>query len=144
AIYEKFLAASGLSSPVAIQSLMISRIVAVRASLLKGGMAAFEQIGYEFRGRSMRDIARAIGCIEPDPQTAGSAAIWDAPYSREGLENLLASAAGQKLMSTMLQQDALFREHLESCTKGRTRAILCDTGLFGSTHQLLDEAFPEK
>ena len=144
AIYERFLAASGLASPVAIRSLMISRIVAARSSLLKGGAAAFEQIGYEFRGRSMRDVARAIGGIEPDRDTDASSAIWDAPYSRDGLENLLASPAGHELMSAVLRQDVLFREHLESCTKGRSRAILCDTGLFGSTHQLLEEAFPEK
>ena len=143
AIYQKFLAASGLPSPVAIQSLMISRIVAARSALLNGGAAAFEQIGYEFRGRSMRDVVRAIGGIEPDQECGDSSAIWDAPYSREGLENLLASPAGQPFMSAVLRQDVLFREHLKSCTDGRSHAILCDTGLFGSTHQLLEQAFPE-
>jgi predicted HAD superfamily hydrolase len=44
-IYENFLAASGLASPIPIQPLMISRIIAVRSALLKGGAAAFEQIG---------------------------------------------------------------------------------------------------
>jgi FMN phosphatase YigB (HAD superfamily) len=144
AIYEKFLAASGLTSPVAIRPLMISRIVAVRSALLKGGAAAFEQIEYEFGGRSLRDVARAIGCIEPDRADRDSAAIWDAPYSRRGLEALLASPAGREFVSAASNQDVLFREHLEGCSHGRSRAILCDTGLFGSTLQLLKEAFPEK
>jgi hypothetical protein len=143
-IYERFLAASGLASPVAIQPLMISRVVAARSALLKGGAAAFEQIGYEFGSRSLRDIARAIGCIEPDRENGDSKDIWDAPYSRQGLETLLTSPAGQQFMSSALNQDSLFREHLESCTAGRPRAILCDTGLFGSTLQLLKEALPEK
>jgi FMN phosphatase YigB (HAD superfamily) len=144
AIYQKFLVASGLTSPVAIKPLMISRIVAVRSSLLKGGAAAFEQIGHEFRGRSLRDVARAIGCIEPDQANVGSGAIWDAPYSRQSLEALLASPAGQPFLSATANQDSLFREHLEDCTTGRSRAILCDTGLFASTLQLLEEAVPEK
>ena len=144
AIYEKFLAASGLVSPVAIRPLMISRIVAVRSSLLKGGTAAFEQIGHEFRGRSLRDIARAIGGIEPDRANDATNAIWDAPYSRQSLEALLASPAGQQFISATMHQDALFREHLESCTAGRSHLMLCDTGLFGSTLQLLGEAVPEK
>jgi FMN phosphatase YigB (HAD superfamily) len=148
AIYETFLAASGLASPVAIRSLMISRIVAVRSALLKGGATAFEQIDHEFRGRSLRDVARAIGCIDPDQENdqskEGSKTIWDAPYSRQGLEALLASPAGQPFLSAVSSQDSLFREHLDGCTGGRSRAILCDTGLFGSTLQLLKEAFPEQ
>ena len=144
AIYQKFLAASSLTSPVAIKPLMISRIVAVRSSLLKGGAAAFEQIGHEFRGRSLRDVARAIGCIEPDRANGESKTLWDAPYSRQRLETLLASPAGREFMSGALNQDSLFREHLEDCTAGRSRAILCDTGLFASTLQLLEEGFPEK
>jgi FMN phosphatase YigB (HAD superfamily) len=144
AIYERFLAASGLTSPVAIKPLMISRIVAVRSSLLKGGATAFEQIGHEFGGRSLRDIARAIGCIEPDRANGASKTLWDAAYSRQRLETLLASPAGREFMSAASNQDTLFREHLESCTAGRSRTILCDTGLFGSTLQLLKEAVPEK
>ncbi|MGA2288039.1 hypothetical protein [Bradyrhizobium sp.] len=143
-IYENFLAASGLASPIAIRPLMISRIVAVRSALLKGGAAAFEQIGYEFGGRPLRDIARAIGCIEPDSDDDNSKAIWDAPYSRQGLEAVLASPAGRQFVSAASNQDALFREHLESCSAGRSRMILCDTGLFGSTLQLLKEALPDK
>jgi FMN phosphatase YigB (HAD superfamily) len=144
AIYEKFLAAAGLASPVVIQPLMISRIIAVRSALLKGGAAAFEQIGYEFNGRSLRDVARAIGCIEPDRENGESSNIWDAPYSRQGLETLLATPAGRQFVSAAMDQDSLFREHLESCTAGRSRIMLCDTGLFGSTLQLLKQALPEK
>jgi hypothetical protein len=57
-IYESFLAASGLTSPVAIEALMVSRIVAVRSALLKRVPAAFVQIEYEFGGLSLRDVAR--------------------------------------------------------------------------------------
>jgi FMN phosphatase YigB (HAD superfamily) len=143
-IYERFLLASGLVSPVAFESLMISRIVAARSSLLKEGEAAFEQIGHEFGTRSLRDVARAIGNIEPGGGTSESSKIWDSQYSRQALETLFSSPAGQQFMSAASSQDILFREHLESCTAGRPRVILCDTGLFGSTLQLLNEAFPEK
>ncbi len=143
-IYESFLAASGLTSPVAMEALMVSRIVAVRSALLKRVPAAFVQIGYEFGGRSLRDVARAIGCIEPDPDDGASDAIWSAPYSRQGLETLLALPAGKPLLAAALDQDSLFREHLEDRSADRPRIILCDTGLFGSTLQLLKAAIPEK
>ena len=144
AIYETFLAATGLASPVAIQPLMISRIVAVRSSLLKGGPSAFEQIGYEFSGRSLREIARAIGGIEPDQRNGKFTKSWDATYSKQRLEALIDSQAGHEFVSAASEQDSLFRAHLETCSLGRKHIILCDTGLFGSTLQLLNEAFPEK
>jgi FMN phosphatase YigB (HAD superfamily) len=142
-IYEAFLAATKLDSPVATQSLMISRIVAVRSALLKKGPAAFEQIDYEFGGRSLREIARAIGGVEPDEEDSKSTQSWNQTYSKTRLEALIDSPIGQ-FVSAISEQDDLFREHLETRSLGRKHIILCDTGLFGSTLQLLSESFPEK
>lgn len=143
-IYEAFLKATGLTSPVAFQPLMTSRIVALRSSLLRGGASAFEQIGYEFDGRPLREVARAIAGIDPNQGHGDFATDWNATYSKENLEALMASNEGREFVAAVASQDNLFRKHLESCSLGCRRIILCDTGLFGSTLQHLDQAFPDK
>jgi FMN phosphatase YigB (HAD superfamily) len=143
-IYEAFLKAAGLTSPIAFRPLMISRIVALRSSLLRGGASAFEQIGYEFSGRPLREVVRAIAGIDLHEGHGDFASDWNATYSKENLEALMASNGGREFVAAVTSQDNLFRKHLESCSRGSGRTILCDTGLFGSTLQLLDEALPEK
>jgi FMN phosphatase YigB (HAD superfamily) len=143
-IYEAFLAASGLDNPVASRALMVSRIVAARSALLKRSAIALEQLNFEFNGHTLRDAARAISGMDADCGALVADPLWDMPYSKAGLEALLASPESTLLVSAASQQDALFREHLESCAGGRSRIILCDSGLFGSTLNFLQEAIPEK
>jgi hypothetical protein len=141
-IYEHFLAASGLESPVATDDLMVSRVVAVRAALLAGAPSAFEQIGFELAGSSMRDAVSAISGSDP-VSDQDDTEMWDAPYSSERLKALLSSTQGAAVRANLATQAGLFREHLTTCSAGRKRIILCDTGLFGSTMQLLEQGFPE-
>ncbi len=138
-IYDRFLQVSGLVNPVATGNLMVSRIVAVRAALLADRPSAFEQINYEMGTGSLRDVARAI--CGTDVVADGDA--WDQMYSQTGLKRLLASAQGQAVRASAQQQADYFKEHLISCTDGRSRAILCDSGLSGSTMQLLEDGIPD-
>ena len=140
-VYNRFLAASGLPSPVASRDLMVSRIVAVRSALMGGHQAAYEQIGYELGGSTLGEVALALAsdpALLP-PQTEA----WEQPYDPERLSTLLASPACQPLRQDMQQQTELFRLHLARCTQRRRNAVLCDTGLSGSTMQLLAAAIPE-
>ncbi|MGD0107141.1 MAG: hypothetical protein ABSC06_24355 [Rhodopila sp.] len=141
-IYDRFLTSSGLDSPVSTSDLMVSRIVAVRVALSRGCPSAYEQIGYEMGSATLRDVARAIGGTGVDLGDAANP-MWDELYSRAGLERLLTSPQGAAIRASINWQSDLFREHLESCLGGRTRPILCDTGLSGSTMRLLEEAMPD-
>ena len=140
-IYERFLAASGLESPVATCDLMVSRVVAVRNALLAGSNAAFEQIGYEMGASTLRDTLHAVsGTSAFGPAT--DLAILDAPCTRKTLADLLLAPEGKDIRNSIEAQADLFSEHLATCLGGRTAAILCDSGLAGSTMQLLEAGIP--
>ena len=140
-LFERFLAASGLDHDVRSSALMVSRVVAVRAALLADADCAYEQVGYEFSEDTLLDVARAIsGLGQLDLSGFASA---DDLYTREGFRALLASEAGRPVLREIQVQDKLFRAHLAAQSEGRERIILCDTGLFGSTLQLLKNGMPE-
>jgi hypothetical protein len=139
-IYDRFLQATGLASPIVTHNLMVSRIVAVRAALLVNRPSAFEQIGYEMGASSLRDVVRAISGTDP---VATDAAAWDHAYTQKGLTQLLSSEEGLAVRASIQQQADYFMEHLLSCTGGRGRAILCDSGLVGSTMQLLEDGISD-
>jgi hypothetical protein len=120
-VYERFLAAADLASPVQTRDFMISRIAAVRSALVADCRSAYDQIGYEMAGRSLRDVAVAVGGFDP---------VADG------------TPAGAAVRESVRQQAELLSEHIEICLGGRQRAILCDTGLSGSTMQLLEDGVP--
>ena len=140
-IYERFLAVSGLSSPVVYKPFMISRIAAVRAALVVGCASAYQQIGYELAGGSLADVVRALG--GPFSLVGKLCTLEAVPYSEAGLREFLASDAGQPLWFRLHGQAALLREHLALCLEGSSRAVLCDSGLSGSTMQLMQDAVPD-
>jgi hypothetical protein len=140
-IYDRFLSASGLESPVHTNALMVSRIVAVRPALLANANSALEQIGYEFSRGRLVDAAKAVsglGALENDAPAA-----WRAPYSRQGFQDLLTSPVGRSVLGFVREQAECFRAHCHSRSLGRQHLVLCDTGLFGSTLQLLMDGMPE-
>jgi hypothetical protein len=141
-MYDRLLDAAGLAPPVLERDLMISRIVAVRAALVRGRESAYEQIGYELGSGSLLDVARAVGgptYVPPVHRSFG----WDRPYDRGAFEQVLSCPEEPGLRKCIEAQTALFRQHLDACLAGRTHAILCDTGLSGSTMQLLEDAMPD-
>jgi hypothetical protein len=140
-LYDRFLTAAGLDSPVHTSALMISRVVAVRPALLANANSAYEQIGYEFSGARVLDAAKAVSGVST--LDADAPAEWRAPYSRQGLEKLLASREGQFLRQNIHEQTERFRTHSHACAGERRRIVISDTGLFGSTLQLLKDGMPE-
>jgi hypothetical protein len=67
---------------------------------------------------------------------------WLEPYTRQGFKDLLASDDALQARQQIEAQVALFRRHCAERSQGRTRIVLCDTGLFGSTLQLLMDGMP--
>lgn len=141
-VYERFLERTGLPPILACESLMVSRLVAARAAAVKPGAGLLSELGREFEGRPMSEVAEALAQRGDLPL----AAEWQAPFRPERFVQLLsaADAGATALRAEIAAQDTLFREHLAGLMQGRSGAILCDTGLYGSTVRLLREAMPEK
>lgn len=140
-IYERFLERTGLPPILPCESLMVSRLIAARAAAAKPGPGLLSELGREFEGRPMSEVAKALAQRDDLPLTAE----WQAPFRPERFVQLLsaADAGATALRAEIAAQDALFREHLAGLMQGRSGAILCDSGLYGSTVRLLREAAPE-
>ena len=118
---------------------MVSRIVACRAALLVGSSAAFEECAREFRGETMATALRALtGTDDLCPPEQG-----DAPFDPQVLRRILVSPEGAAAKQAMRVQSERFETHLRVQLGGSRRAVLVDTGLYGSTLRLLADAFPD-
>jgi hypothetical protein len=145
--YERFLQAMGLPASVHSAPLMVSRLAAIRPALLRTVdeqleslvPAAARTLSYEMRHASLSEVAIAITGIAPDP----SDGRWDAPFSTRGFAVLLRHPDSRSVVALLAQQSRLFLRHLASQQGGRPRAVLVDTGLFGTTAHLLADAQPD-
>ena len=145
--YERFLEAVGLPSAVHIAPLMVSRLVAIRPALMRTVdeelpslvPAAARTLSYEMPRASLAEVALAMTGAAPGP--AGGQ--WDAPFTAPGFARLLRHSDGGAVRKVIMQQGELFIRHLEDQLSGRSRAMLVDTGLFGTTAHLLADARPD-
>ncbi|MED5544981.1 MAG: glycosyltransferase [Pseudomonadota bacterium] len=138
-IYEAFLAASGLSAPLPHADLMISRLVAARTGLAAPGPALLEELGREFEGQTMAEVVLAL---TQDPSIR-LGPEWHHPFEAGTFAALLEGESGRLVRQVVARLDGAFRRHLDLVSQGRGRAILCDTGLYGSTVRLLQEGVPQ-
>lgn len=143
--YERFLAASGLPSPVHVAPLMVSRVVAIRPALLHGieeGLdelvpAAAATLSFEFRHSSLAEVAIAVSGSAPSTR-----AEWEAPLTPAGFAALLRHPDGEPVVESLRRQSALFTRHLRDALGPRGHAMIVDTGFYGTTRQLLAEGLP--
>lgn len=143
--YETFLAASGLPATVRSVPLMVSRLVAVRSAVMRTveeGLdtlvpAAVSTLAYEFPGASLAEVARVISGTGPDREER-----WADPFTGPGFARLLQHDDGAPVVQSLAEQADRFARHLQQALGGRRRAVLVDTGLFGTTAQLVGDAFP--
>lgn len=144
--YERFLVATSLRSNVRVASLMVSRAVAIRGSLLRVIRedlpellpVAATVVGYEFSQETVRGAVSALAGIDLD----GIDAAWEIPCTPAGLLALLRHADGRPAVAALADQEALFAQHLAEALEGRPRGILVDTGFYGTTRELIAEGHP--
>ncbi|GJD54719.1 glycosyltransferase [Methylobacterium dankookense] len=139
-LYERFLARTGLPARVPAAALMVSRLVAARTALEPPGEGVLSELGREFSGRPMSEVAAALA----QRQDLALPAAWDAPFAAGRFAALLAAdePAAAALRGAIAEQDARFRRHVDACTGGRRHGLLVDTGLYGSTVRLLQDGIP--
>lgn len=141
-IYERFLRVTGLQAPLPYGDLMISRLVAARTSIAAPGPALTEELGREFAGQTMREVAAALA----QDSMVDLESAWDQPFDAATFVALLRdeTPAVQRLLAITARLNAAFRRHLDAVSGGRSRIVLTDTGLYGSTLRLLRAGMPEK
>lgn len=141
-IYERFLARTSLQAPLPYGDLMISRLVAARTSIASPGPALVEELGREFEGQTMREVAIAL---TQDPM-ADLGSAWDHPFAPEAFVALLQdNTAGVRRLTAITDRlNGAFRRHVEAVSQGRQRIVLVDTGLYGSTLRLLRAGMPDR
>jgi hypothetical protein len=144
--YERFLAAAGAESPLPHHSLMVSRAAAIRPSIARSisdgtalGPAAAAAVYYEFSKQSLATAMAALSGVEVDSDDP----FWSGATTPEQLVIALARPDAQVAAREIVRQGELFAQHLAQVLGGRTNAVLVDTGLYGTTGQLLAEGFPE-
>jgi hypothetical protein len=143
--YERFLTASALPSPLPVAPLMVSRVVAIRPSLARTVdedldallPSTASTLAYEFPRASLAEVALAMSGVAP------ATGARDAPFTSSGLAGLLRHADGAPVAAALGRQAELFTRHLEAALGGRRHAVLVDTGLFGTTRQVLAEGLPD-
>lgn len=144
--YDAFRESAGLDSPVRTEPLMVSRIVALRAAIAPAlraatpfGPAATATLHYEFEKRPLSEALRALSGVELTPalhdnrQPATPAAVRAALGSEEALV----------ARAEIIRQADLFQQHLDTVRGSASTVILVDTGLYGTTGQLIAEARPD-
>lgn len=140
--YELFLDRSGLPAPLPSSALMVSRLAAVRPALTRTldepGLVpvAAATLSYEFGRRTTGAVARALTGVDPGPR-------FEVPFTEDGFAGLLHDPGTGGVRDALREQAGLFTEHLHDVLGGRGRAILVDTGLYGTTGALLAEGIPD-
>ena len=133
-VFERFLARTGLTCPVAVNSLMVSRLVAARPAVLARSATALDEIGREFDGGTVRDVIRALA-----QQEISVDGIGGQPFHRDIFYEYLWSddAEARRARRAIEVQHELFSAHFSQVSHQKKDIILCDTGLYGSTVRLL-------
>lgn len=140
-VYERFLARTGLPELLPAEALMVSRLVAARSALTPPRQGVLDELGREFAGCPMHEVATALSQREDLKLPTA----WQEPFRANRFATLLAAddPGTTALRAAVAAQDACFRVHLAARLGGRRHAVLVDTGLYGSTVRLLWEGIPE-
>lgn len=145
--YERFCARTGRPSPAVVRPLMVSRVAAVRPSLVRAMdgarddllPAASAALSFEFSQVTLGSAAVALAGVSPTSDRAR----FETPFAPSTFMRLLRDPAGRGVAEALREQAALFERHLRDMLGGRAHAALVDTGLYGTTRQVLAEGVPD-
>lgn len=136
-VFERVVDRLGLPMAAERRTLLISRVVAARAALLRRSPAAAEEFARELRNDTLATAAEALGGGGYDLDAA-----WGDRFDGQTFDRLLSLPKGRAVLADIKRNHALFEAHLDSLADRSKRLILCDTGLYGSTQRLLAEGMP--
>ncbi|MGT2481345.1 hypothetical protein ACU4GR_26615 [Methylobacterium oryzae CBMB20] len=128
--YERFLERAGLPPNLPHAALMVSRLVAARTAFDPPSPGVLSELGREFSGRAMSEVAAALA----QRDDLALPAAWDAPFQDSTFAALLAGnePGVARLHAAVAQQDARFRAHL-GCLRGHGAPLRA--GRYGALRQ---------
>lgn len=133
--YCTFLDRFGLKAPCEAHDFMVSRFVMAKAALHRHSLAAIEELVREYRGSRLGAVAEAFG-------GAGVPDDWDRPLTSEVFAAFLNDPVSTQFRAGLGEHAEVFHDYIERLSGGATRLVMVDTGLFGSTQRLAEDAFP--
>ncbi|SDA28253.1 hypothetical protein SAMN02799622_04248 [Methylobacterium sp. UNC378MF] len=141
-VYERFLRQTQLPQQLPHAALMVSRLVAARTAFDPPSPGVLSELGREFSGRSMAEVAAALA----QRDDLDLPASWNASFRDSSFATLLASSEPgvARLRAAVAEQDGRFREHLAASAGAARHCVLIDTGLYGSTVRMLQEGIQER
>lgn len=141
--YETGVRALGLGAGGHVADLMVSRLMAAKATLGRTPYA-LDVFLKECAGRTLDEAAALL--LPPHlTALAGDPGLRGRPVDRQGLQALLEGdgAVCAAVRAEIGSQAEAFAAHLAQASAGRRRLMLVDTGLYGGTMRLLEEGFPD-
>jgi hypothetical protein len=134
---EIVLESAGLPLDTPRHDLMTSRVVAARAGLVRRAPSAVAAIRRAYSNVSLAQGVEALA--GPGLSVPGG----KRPFRIDDLLAYLDDGIGKEALRRLEEQDALFRKSLDAMTTDCDRIVLVDTGLYGSTLQMMREAYPD-
>ena len=117
---------------------MISRFVLAKSGLCDADPAVLREIGREHAGRRVDQVVSSFSGGEIDlPDT------WQRPYTVAAMQEFLAFPMRWISKHIWQNNNRLFRKHFADVLGQSDRAVLVDTGLYGSIQLFLQNLMPE-
>lgn len=141
--YETGVRSLGLGTGGHVADLMVSRLMAAKATLGRTPYA-MDVFLKECADRSLAEAADLLLPSDESERLRGSD-LGCKSVDRHSLQALLEGQGPicNAVRSEVRDQADAFAAHLAQASAGRRRLILVDTGLYGGTMRLLEEAFPD-
>lgn len=138
ALYNTALTQLDLTTAARSQDVMISRFVLAKSGLLQADPAVLREIEREHVGRRLDQVV--VSFSYEDIEIPDS---WRRPYTVEAMQAFLASPDAADFKAHLVEHDRLFRKHFADVLGQSDRAVLVDTGLYGSIQLFLQNLMPD-
>ncbi len=138
ALYEETLQRLDLTNAARSRDIMISRFVLAKSGLCNSDAAVLREIEREHAGRRLDQVVSSF--------SAGQIKLgekWRQPYSVDAMKAFLSSPDANDFKTHLVEHDRLFRRHFDDVLGQSDRAVLVDTGLYGSIQLFLQNLIPD-
>lgn len=144
-LYEKFLEKMDLDAPIINHDFMISRLLAAKVSFYKSKDLVLKSLEREFRHANIIQVASSF--LPPNLENLNDvlSSINDEPANSQTINSLFfgEGEVSKIINEHLLEQTSLFDDYIQGIMENHQKAMLVDSGLFGSTQMLLSSAYHE-
>ena len=144
-LYEIFLKKMDLEQPIDCHNFLISRLLASKVCFQSAPDIVLKNIEREFSNSTLGEVARSMMPSDFEDVSEILSPLDKEPVNSENIKNLFSARMKRAIIlkNHLREQTELFEKHLGLVTMNKHKAILVDTGLFGSTQLLLSYAYQD-